>query len=85
MVFFNHHHDAGFFSDGERAFEKFFDLLRPRVGGDINVLRFAPQQKIAHAAANPVRGKAGLLQAGDDFFGGGWFIVDLRYTIYATI
>ena len=40
------------------------------IGGDVIVLRFAAQQEIAHAAADPIGGEAGLLKAGDEDGGG---------------
>ncbi len=61
--------DAEFFADGNGFVEKFFDLLRLGVRGDVKILRLAAQQKIAHAAAHPERGKTGRLQADNDFAG----------------
>ena len=55
---FDHNHHAEFAPDGDGAFEEFFDLLRLGVRGDVVILRFASEQKIAHAAADPERGEA---------------------------
>ena len=63
---FDDDNDAEFFADGNGFVEKFFDLLRPGVRGDVKILRFAPEQKIAHAAADPKRGEARPLQFGND-------------------
>ncbi len=54
-------HHAEFAPDGDGAFEKFLDLFRLRVRGDVKILRLASEQKIAHAAANPERGESGGL------------------------
>ena len=53
-------------ADGDGRLEQFLDLFRPRVRGDVVILRFASEQKIAHAAADPERGEAGRLQAADN-------------------
>ena len=63
-------HHPEFFPDWNGFLEKFFNLLRSRVGGNVVILRLASEQKIAHAAADPERGEAGRLQAADNFSGG---------------
>ena len=81
---FDDNHHAEFSPDGDGAFEKFFDLFRPRVRGDVVILRLASEQKIAHAAADPERGEARRLQAADDFIASlAWCdAYHLRFTIY---
>ena len=39
------------------------DLIRQRIGGDVEILRMAPEHDVAHAAADQKRLVAGLLQA----------------------
>ena len=67
---FDDDHHAEFSSDGDGLLEKFLDLFRPRVRGDVKILRLASEQKIAHTTADPKGGKAGGLQAPDNFQGG---------------
>jgi hypothetical protein len=78
-------HHAEFFSDGNVFFEKFFDLFRLRVGGDVEILRLASEQKIAHAAADPERGEARRCRRFNNFFaialGESWRF-HFRFTIY---
>ena len=90
MFAFDDNHHAEFAADGDGALEKFLDLFRSRVRGDVVILRFASEQKIAHAAADPERGEARRLQAADNFHGSfAWcervVIYDLRFTIYAQM
>ena len=61
---FDDDHHAEFFADGDGAFEKFLDLFRLGVRGDVEILRLASEQKIAHTTAHPECGKASRLQAG---------------------
>ena len=61
--------DAEFFADGNSFAEELLHLLRLGVRGDVEILRFASQQKIAHATADPERSKARALQAGHNFSG----------------
>src|ERR1035437_9899484 len=84
---FNDDHHTEFASDGDGAFEQFFDLLRQRGRGDVVIARLASQQKIAHAAADPERAEARSLETADNFNGSGtqrlvshwWFTMyDLR-------
>lgn len=43
--------------------EQFLYFFRPGIGGDVEILRFPPQQHVAHAAADQIGLIAGLLQA----------------------
>jgi len=52
MLILDDDHHAEFASDSDGAFEKFLDLFRLCVRGDVEILRLAPEQKIAHAAAD---------------------------------
>ena len=61
LAVFDDDDDAEFFADRNGFAEKFFDLLRLGVRGDVKILRLAAEQKIAHAAAHPERSKAGGL------------------------
>src|ERR1700683_1060419 len=67
MSAFDDDHHAEFSSDGDGAFEKFLDLFRLRVRGDVEIIRLASEQKIAHAAADPERGETRALQIGNNF------------------
>ena len=71
LFVFNNDHHAEFASDSDGAFEKFLDLFRLGVRGDVEILGFATKQQIAHAAADPERSKARLLQAFNNFSGDG--------------
>ena len=66
LAVFDHHHNAELASDGQCAPEKAFDLLRQGGGDDVVIARRAAEQEVAHAAADPESGEAGLLQAADD-------------------
>jgi len=59
-------------------------LLRFGVRGDVVILRFASEQKIAHAAADPEGLKSSRVEAANDFLWGfAWRGVGhLRFTIY---
>src|ERR1035437_3767129 len=70
LFVFNDDHHAEFASDSDGAFEKFLDLLRLGVRGDVEILGFATKQQIAHAAADPERGEASRLQTTNNFQGG---------------
>ena len=61
---FDDNHHAELASDGNRALEQLLDLLRQGGGDDVVIPRFAAQQEIAHAAADPEGGEAGALAAG---------------------
>src|ERR1039458_5760723 len=65
----DHDDDAEFSADGNGFAEQFFHLLRLGVRGDVEILRLAAEQKIAHAAAHPERGEARALQATNNFSG----------------
>jgi len=45
-----------------RAAEKRLDLLRARVGGDIEIFRLDAQQKVAHRATDDVGRETGFTQ-----------------------
>ena len=47
LAAFDDDDDAEFFADGNGFAKKFFDLLRPGVRGDVEILRFAAEQEIA--------------------------------------
>ena len=65
-----HRDDAEVRADGERARKQRLHLLRPRVGGDVEVLGCDPAQGVAHAPAGEVRGVPGALQTRGDGMGG---------------
>ena len=54
-------------ADQARIAEQFLDLLRARVGDDIEIFGFAPQHQVAHAAAHEKTRVAGIFQAIQDF------------------
>lgn len=58
--------DAELAADGNGARENGFDLGGQGRGGDVVVLGFAAEEAVADAAADPVRGVAGRLEAADD-------------------
>ena len=58
----HHVHQAEAPADDERAAEERLDLLRARVGGDVEVLRLDAEQQVAHRAADDVGVEAGLAQ-----------------------
>src|SRR6185503_6820369 len=60
----HHVHQAKAPADDQRAPEKRADLLRARVGGDVEVLRRDAQEQVAHRSAHHVGGKARLAQRG---------------------
>ena len=60
-----HVHEAEAASDDVGAAEERLDLLRRRVGRDVEVLRRQAQQKIAHGAADDERLEARLVQLFD--------------------
>jgi hypothetical protein len=66
MFVFDNDHHAEFSSNANGAFEKFFDLFRSRVRGDVKILRFASEQKITHTTADPERGETSSLQTADN-------------------
>src|ERR1700733_10956210 len=70
MPAFDDDHHAEFSADGDGAFKKFFDLLRPRISDDVEILRLASEQKVAHAAADPKSGEPSGLKLLHDFCSG---------------
>ena len=50
-----------------RIAEQFPDLLRTRIGDDVEILGFAAQHQVAHAAAHQKTRVAGIFQAIQDF------------------
>jgi hypothetical protein len=58
--------DAELAADGNGAREKGLDLGGESGGGDVVVLGIAAEEAVADAAADPVRGVAGRLEAADD-------------------
>jgi hypothetical protein len=69
-IVFEDNYDAEFAADRNGAFEKLFDFVRESGGDDVIVAGLAAEEKIANAAADPIGGKAGLLEATDDLSGG---------------
>src|SRR5439155_23491708 len=63
---FRDHHLPELSPDRNRTAEGLFDLFGPGGSGDIVGARFPAQQEITHAAADPERREAGLLQTPDD-------------------
>jgi len=66
VIVFENNDDAEFAADGDGAFEKTFDLVGESRGDDVVITRFAAQEVIANAAANPIGGEAGFLETLDD-------------------
>ncbi len=77
-----HDDDAEFAPDRNGLGKERFDFFGPSRGGDVVIARFAAQQKIAHATADPERGVPGTLERADEvggkLVGGG----HVRLTIY---
>src|SRR6185295_2765310 len=59
----DHQDDAELRPDRDRAREERLDGLRPGAGRDVEVLRMAPEELVAHAAAGEVRLVARVAQA----------------------
>lgn len=53
-------------ADDPRVAEEPADLVGPGVGGDVEVLRPAPEHEVAHAAPDEQGAKARLVQAVED-------------------
>jgi hypothetical protein len=69
MAGFKDDDDTEFAADGKGAAKEALDLGGQGGGGDVVVLGFAAQETVADAAADPVRGEAGRLEAADDVGG----------------
>src|SRR4030067_524600 len=54
-------------ADQARIAEQFLDLLRARVGDDVEILGFAPEHQIAHATTHEKTRVTGVFQAIQDF------------------
>ena len=72
LVVYQHNHDAKLAADGDGAVKEGFHLFGCGIRGDVVILWRAAQQMVAHTAADPEGGVAGLLQADDDVPGDGW-------------
>jgi hypothetical protein len=70
VIVFENNDDAEFAADRNGAWEKVLDLIGKSGGDDVVIARFAPEEKVANAATNPIGGEAGLLEALDDLSGG---------------
>jgi hypothetical protein len=69
MSTFHNHHHAKLATHCDGALEKFFNLLRQSVGGDVVIAWLASEQKVAHAAANPECGEICRLQTANNLRG----------------
>ena len=58
----HHVHEAKTPADDEGAAKERFHLLRPRVRGDVEVLRLDAEEEIPHCAADDVTRESGLAQ-----------------------
>jgi hypothetical protein len=65
----NHHHHAELSPHRDSVWKELLHLLRQSRRCDIEVARFATEEKIPNATANPKRGKARLLQILNDSAG----------------
>ena len=65
-----HDDDTELFADGNSVRKERLDLIGRGVGGHVVIMRLAPEQRIAHAAAGPEGFKSGVAQAADDLSGG---------------
>src|SRR5690242_17579038 len=70
VIVFKNNDDAEFAADGNGALEKLLDLVGQSGGDDVVIARFAAEEEIANATADPIGGEAGLLQATDNLSGG---------------
>ena len=70
VIVFEDDNHAEFATDGNSAFEKLFDLVGQSGGDDVVIARFAAEEIIANAAADPIGGEASLLEAAHDLSGG---------------
>jgi hypothetical protein len=56
-------------ADGPAVFEEDIDLMKVSIGGDIEVFRNLPQEKIANTSANKVRYKSMSVKAVENLEG----------------